>query len=161
MDNFVLFKYRLTDAWCQPICKVSVSDRGIVRYQHDDKKSQKTHLHTESIEKIQSILTAHSNIYEYSTFDLESPSIIDSVINHFYFAASNEKQVALTAFNIGEVQNPNAHFSEGFLSLAEKKTAKRDIIPVKALEVVKAFDEIAAVLIENGVNPSCLRLTYT
>ena len=33
----------------------------------------------------------------------------------------------------------------------EKENADREVIPIKAMEVVKTFDEIAAVLVKAGV----------
>ena len=35
-----------------------------------------------------------------------------------------------------------------------------DVVPVKAINVVKTFDEIAEILVKNGVDSKCLRLTY-
>ena len=48
-------------------------------------------------------------------------------------------------------------FSKGLL---EKGEPDEIVVPVKAMEVVKTFEEIAATLVANGVDAKCLRLTY-
>ena len=63
----------------------------------------------------------------------------------------------LLAFNIGEVKTPGMSVSKVLL---EKVEPDEIVVPVKAMEVVKAFEEIAATLVANGVDAKCLRLPY-
>ena len=63
----------------------------------------------------------------------------------------------MMAFNIGEVKTPGMSFSKGLL---EKGEPGEIVVPVKAMEIVKTFEEIAATLVANGVDAKCLRLTY-
>ena len=46
------------------------------------------------------------------------------------------------------------------LPLREQNESERHVAPLKAREVVNTFEEIAEVLIENGVDENCLRLEY-
>lgn len=48
-------------------------------------------------------------------------------------------------------------FSKGLL---EEGELDEIVVPVKAMEVVKTFEEIAATLVANGVDAKYLRLTY-
>ena len=78
-------------------------------------------------------------------------------MNFFDFEASDERKVNLMAFNIGEVKTPGMSFSKGLLEEGEPDEI---VVPVKAMEVVKTFEEIAATLVANGVDAKYLRLTY-
>lgn len=160
MDSNILFRYALTDAWCWRLCEVSVSKKGEVEYREGQHKTRSCTLDAASLEIIENIIETHSFVMDYTSFDLESPNCLDGVMNFFSFASKDGRTVDLMALNIGEVRNPAASFSEGLSSLAEKREVKHDIVPVKALKLVEVFDKIAEVLTKNGVNPSCLRLTY-
>ena len=106
---------------------------------------------------IKSIVSEHTHILDYDSKELESPDVFDGVMNFFDFEASDGRKVNLMAFNIGEVKTPGMSFSKGLL---EKGEPDEIVVPVKAMEVVKTFEEIAATLVANGVDAKCLRLTY-
>lgn len=160
MDKDILFRYSLTDAWASPLCDVSVSPKGEVQYREGQEEYEYCTLDVQSLEMIENTIETHSSILDYESFELESPNVLDGVMNFFDFSTQEGKRVHLMAFNIGEVRNPNASFSEGLLAWSKKETVKHNIVPVKAMNVIEAFDEIAKVLIKNGVSPKCLRLTY-
>lgn len=61
------------------------------------------------------------------------------------------KAYTFFASNIGEVRDPDAHFSLSLSDCLNEENADREVIPIKAMEVVKTFDEIAAVLVKAGV----------
>ena len=150
-----VFGYFLRDAWLNPLCNVSVSEDGIVQYRNEEEKTQQLQLEKRDVDRIKEIILEHSQILSYE--DLEFPSVLDGVINLFDFRISNKRKVRLVAFNIGQVKNPNAHFMNGWM---EESDLGETVTPVKAMEVVKTFEEIAAILVANGVDAKCLRLTY-
>lgn len=160
MDSNILFRYALTDAWCWRLCEVSVSKKGEVEYREEQHETRYCTLDAASLEMIKNIIETHSFVMDYKSFDLESPNCLDGVMNFFSFASKDERFVDLMAFNIGEVRNPAASFSGGLSNLSEEGAVEHDIVPVKALKLVEVFDKIAEVLIKNGVNSNCLRLTY-
>ena len=160
MEENILFRYLLTDAWCLRLSEVTVFKNGKVRYKDGDHKTRYCELDALYLKQIEDIIRQHHVIFEYTSFEIESPSVLDGVMNFFTFATQEGKSIDLLTFNIGEVRNPTAHFSEGFMSTREKHTLNHDIVPVKAINVVKTFDEIAEILIRNGVDSKCLRLTY-
>ena len=157
MKESIVFDYLLTNAWGLPLCRVSVSEDGMVQYQNGRDEEHSLKLEKVEIEKIKEIVSRHSQILDYKSQELESPDVLDGVMNFFDFKASDGRNVSLMAFNIGEANNPDMSFSKGLL---EEKTPGEIVIPVKAREVVKAFEEIAAVLVANGVDAKYLRLTY-
>lgn len=158
VEENILFRYKLTDAWCTQLSKVTVFKNGKVRYKDGERKTRCYNLDALSLKRIEDIINQYSIIFEYTSFEIESPSVMDGVMNFFDFATQEGNSVNLMTFNIGEVRNPNAHFSKGMFSPIE--TANHDIVPAKAITVVKAFDEISEILVRNGVNSNCLRLTY-
>lgn len=160
VDENILFRYKLTDAWCTQLSKVTVFKNGKVRYKDGERKTRCCKLDALSLKGIEDIINRHSVIFEDTSFEIESPSVMDGVMNFFDFATQEGNSVHLMASNIGEVRNPNAHFSEGLFSPIKNHTANHDIIPAKAITVVKAFDEISEILVRSGVNSNCLRLTY-
>ena len=125
------------------------------------RRTEKIHkglqLEKAEVDKIKSIVSEHAHILDYDCKELESPDVFDGVMNFFDFEASDGRKVNLMAFNIGEVKTPGMSFSKGLL---EKGEPDEIVVPVKAMEVVKTFEEIAATLVANGVDAKCLRLTY-
>ena len=123
----------------------------------EQRKYTRTATGKAEVDKIKSIVSEHAHILDYDSKELESPDVFDGVMNFFDFEASDGRKVNLMAFNIGEVKTPGMSFSKGLL---EKGEPDEIVVPVKAMEVVKTFEEIAATLVANGVDAKCLRLTY-
>ena len=157
MKENIVFDYLLTNAWCLPLCRVSVSEDGMVQYQNGRDEEHSLKLEKVEIEKIKEIVSRHSQILDYKSQELESPDVFDGVMNFFEVEASDGRKVHLMAFNIGEVKTTGMSFSKG---LMEESKPDEVVVPVKAKEVVRTFEEIAAVLVANGVDTKCLRLTY-
>ena len=157
MRENIVFDYLLANAWGLPLCRVSVSEDGFVQCQEDRENTQGLQLKKAEVNKIKATVSEHAHILGYDSKELESPNVFDGVMNFFDFKASDGRNVSLMAFNIGEANNPDMSFSKGLL---EEKTPGEIVIPVKAMEVVKTFEEIAAVLVANGVDAKYLRLTY-
>ena len=155
MSVSTIFSYRLKDAWGFPLCKVSVSVGGSksrVRYKIVNEKRHSRQLNDDVICEINAIMEAHPKIWTYDEFSLEVPSgLLDGVMNFFEFATLDGKSVHFFASNIGEVRDPDAHFSLSLSDRLNEENADREVIPIKAMEVVKTFDEIAAVLVKAGV----------
>lgn len=165
MRENIVFDYLLANAWGLPLCRVSVSEDGFVQCQENRENTQGLQLEKAEVDKIKSIVSEHAHIFvsehahilDYDSKELESPDVFDGVMNFFDFEASDGRKVNLMAFNIGEVKTPGMSFSKGLL---EKGEPDEIVVPVKAMEVVKTFEEIAATLVANGVDAKCLRLTY-
>ena len=115
MSVSTIFSYRLKDAWGFPLCKVSVSVGGSksrVRYKIVNEKRHSRQLNDDVICEINAIMEAHPKIWTYDEFSLEVPSgLLDGVMNFFEFATLDGKSVHFFASNIGEVRDPDAHFS--------------------------------------------------
>ena len=144
MRENIVFDYLLANAWGLPLCRVSVSEDGFVQCQENRENTQGLQLEKAEVDKIKSIVSEHTHILDYDSKELESPDVFDGVMN-------------LMAFNIGEVKTPGMSFSKGLL---EEGELDEIVVPVKAMEVVKTFEEIAATLVANGVDAKYLRLTY-
>lgn len=157
MRENIVFNYWLANAWGLPLCRVSVSEDGVVQCQENREDTQSLQLEKAEVEKIKAIVSEHAQILDYDSKKLESPDVFDGVMNFFDFKASDGRTVNLMAFNIGEVNDPDMRFSKGLL---EEETPDEVVVPVKLREIVKTFEEIAAVLIRHGVDANCLRLTY-
>ena len=160
VEENILFCYMLTDAWGLRLAKVTVFKDGKVQYKDGKRKESCCKLNEPSLKQIKEILKQHAVIFEYTSSEIEFPNILDGVMNFFTFATQEGESVELMAFNIGEVRNPKGHFLEGFMPTSEKNILNHDVVPVKAINVVKTFDEIAEILVKNGVDSKCLRLTY-
>lgn len=160
VEENILFDYMLTDAWCVRLAKVTVFKNGKVQYKDGKHKVSCCELDEPSLKRIEDIIRQHAVIFEYTSSEIEFPNVLDGVMNFFTFATPEGKTVDLMTFNIGEVRNLNGYFSERSMPTSEKNTLSYDIIPVKAINVVKTFDEIAEILVRNGIDSKCLRLTY-
>ena len=162
MGNSTIFSYQLKDAWGDSLCKVTVSagdSKARVRYKAMNKKRCSKQLNDDVIHEINAIMEEHSEIWTYSEFDLEEATgILDGVMNFFKFATLDGKSVRFSTPNIGEVRNPNAHFSPSFLGCSDAEAFRRNVSPTKAREVVKTFDEISSVLARIGVPKECFLL---
>lgn len=156
----ILFRYELTDAWGIQLSKVTVFKNKKVMYKYGDNKTKSCKLDDLSFKQIEDIIREHSVIFEYDSFEIESPNVLDGVMNLFVFATQEGMRVDLMTFNIGEVRNPNAHFFKGLASSDEEDLPSYDIVPVKVKNIVETFDEIVDVLVRNGVSSKCLKLTY-
>ena len=156
----ILFRYELTDAWGMKLSKVTVLKNRKVMYKYGDSKTKSCKLDDLSFKQIEDIIKEHSVIFEYDSFEIESPTVMDGVMNFFTFTTQERMNVDLMTFNIGEVRNPNAHFFKGLNSSNKEDSLSYDIVPVKAKNIVGTFDEIVRVLVRNGVSSKCLRLTY-
>lgn len=157
MRENIVFDYLLANAWGLPLCCVSVSEDGVVQCQENGEDTQSLQLEKAEVEKIKTIVSEHAQILDYDSKGLESPDVFDGVMNFFDFKATDGRTVHLMAFNIGEVNEPDMRFSKGLL---EEKMPGEVVVPVKLREIVKTFEEIAAILIQHGVDANCLRLTY-
>ena len=160
VEENILFCYMLTDAWCVQLAKVTAFKNGKVQYKDGKRKVSCCELDEPSLKQIEDILKQHAAIFEYTSSEIEFPDVLDGVMNFFTFATQEGESVELMAFNIGEVRNPKGHLCEGFMPTSEKYTLNHDVVPVKAINVVKTFDEIAEILMKNGVDSKSLRLTY-
>ena len=160
VEENILFCYMLTDAWGLRLAKVTVFKDGKVQYKDGKRKESCCKLNEPTLKQIEEILKQHAVIFEYTSSEIEFPNILDGVMNFFTFATQEGESVKLMAFNIGEVRNPKGHFLEGFMPTSEKNILNHDVVPIKAINVVKTFDEIAEILVKNGVDLKCLRLTY-
>ena len=147
MRENIVFDYLLANAWGLPLCRVSVSEDGFVQCQENRENTQGLQLEKAEVDKIKSIVSEHTHILDYDSKELESPDVFDGVMNFFDFEASDGRKV----------NSPGMSFSKGLL---EKGEPDEIVVPVKAMEVVKTFEEIAATLVANGVDAKCLRLTY-
>ncbi len=162
MESSTIFSYQLRDAWGYSLCNVSVSvgaSKARVRYKAINKKRYSRQLDDDIIYEINTIMERHPEIWTYNEFDLEEPTgLLDGVMNFFEFATLDGKNVHFSTSNIGEIRNPNAHFSLNFFNCSSAKDLMRNVIPTKALEVVKTFDEISAVLVRIGIPKECFLL---
>lgn len=160
MEKSTIFHYRLTDAWVRPLCEISITKDGSkanANYKTRNGKEGKIELDDDVIQKINTIMEMHSKIFAYT--DLEDPSdLLDGVINFFDFTTPNGESVHLAASNIKAVRDPDILFSPGYSECRDIEDANRNVIPIRAMEVVSTFDEIAAVLVKNGVPQDCLLL---
>lgn len=129
-------------------------------YKYGDSKAKSCKLDDLSFKQIEDTIKEHSVIFEYDSFEIESPLVMDGVMNFFVFATQEGMRVDLMTFNIGEVRNPKACFSKGLSSSDEENSLSYDIVPVKAKNIVETFDEIVKILVKNGVSSKCLKLTY-
>lgn len=160
VEENTLFCYILTDAWCVRLAKVTVFKNGKVWYEDGKHKVSCCELDEPSLKRIEDIIKQHAVIFEYTSSEIEFPNVLDGVMNFFTFATPEGKTVDLMTFNIGEVRNLNGYFSERSMPTNENHTLNYDVVPVKAINVVKTFDEVAEILVKNGVDSKCLRLTY-
>ena len=161
MRENIVFDYLLANAWGLPLCRIRVIKKsypdGFVQCQENRENTQGLQLEKAEVDKIKSIVSEHTHILDYDSKELESPDVFDGVMNFFDFEASDGRKVNLMAFNIGEVKTHGMSFSKGLLEEGEPDEI---VVPVKAMEVVKTFEEIAATLVANGVDAKYLRLTY-
>ena len=149
MYDDIIFMYELMTVWgtiCETV--VSETDSGVVISFTDEKKQKEISADTDVVERIKNIIAEHEVIFTYD--ELECPDFFEGRYQEFIFS-SGDKKKRLTALNIGRVKNPDAVFYI-------QKTSETVNRPEKAIEVVKLLDEISKVLIEYGVDESCLRL---
>lgn len=160
-EKIVVFDYRLKDAWCAPLARVTVSWNGTearVCYKNGNEKEKTRKLSEQAIREINEILEAHAVIFTYEENRLEMDyGVLDGVINSFGFATLDGKSVRLYTNNIKTVRDPNAHFRKSWLFTTPEEM-DQDVEPVRAREVLQTFDAIAAILEKNGVPPECLRV---
>ncbi len=166
-EKIVVFDYRLKDAWCAPLARVTVSWNGTearVCYKNGNEKEKTRKLSEQAIREINEILEAHAVIFTYEENRLEVVCgvgdciILDGLTNSFEFATLDGKSIHLYTDNIEMVRDPNAHFRKSWLSLITPEEKNQDVEPVRAREVLQTFDAIAAILEKNGVPPECLRV---
>ncbi|WP_373245560.1 hypothetical protein [Lacrimispora indolis] len=150
MKGDVIFRYQLLTAWGSLICEtvVRVTNAGAVISNFADGKKKRLSVSMDVVEQIQNIVAKHEVVFVYN--ELEYPAMLDGVQQKFVFSIADRKK-RLTAWNIGKVHSPHAIFHDpGTLEKVDR--------PEKAMEVVRLFEEISAVLIRAGVNEQCLRL---
>ena len=90
MSGRIIFSYSLSNAWCLPLCDVSVSENGEVEYQDGTDKVETIFISGNEIEKIKEIIAAHPRIFEYK--EVEFPSVLDGVMNFFEFSTVEGKE---------------------------------------------------------------------
>lgn len=141
----VIVKYTLADAWGTVIARVEIADAAAnnVRcvypcrshYLENDTPTKKVYtLNEQQLHRIESIL--HSNIDIFEIEDVEFPAALDGYINIFYFSIDGLEN-ELLAFNI---------------AIFRKKPS------VKAKRILEVFDEITAVLFQNGIDEKYYKL---
>ena len=155
MDGRIIFDYSLTNAWGLPLCYTAVSEKGRAEYRDGENKAETVVIGDNAIQKIKEIIASHPKVFEYK--EVENPGVYDGVMNFFEFSTSEGKENRISAFNIGEVKNPDATF---WPVLGKQNASERHVEPVRARKVVNVFEEIAAILIKNAVDEDCLRLEY-
>ena len=151
MKGDVIFRYQLLTAWGSLICEAVVrkTDAGAVISSHTDEKKQKRlSVGIDIVERIQNIVSERKAVFAYN--ELEYPAMLDGMQQKFVFSTENRKK-KFVAWNIGKVHSPHAIFHD-------PRTLEKVDRPEKAMEVVRLFEEISAVLIKAGVNEKCLRL---
>lgn len=86
----ILFRYELTDAWGIQLSKVTVFKNKKVMYKYGDNKTKSCKLDDLSFKQIEDIIREHSVIFEYDSFEIESPNVLDGVMNLFFLQHKKE-----------------------------------------------------------------------
>ena len=160
MEKITIFHYRLADAWGMPLCEISITQnesKASADYKTRSRKEGKTELDNNVIHKINTVMEMHPKIFEYT--DLEVPDLFDGYMHSFDFTAPDGKSVRLLGVNIDAVRDPDTHFSPSLHDCYNGDDMKRNVIPIRAMEVVKTFDEITDILVENNIPQDCLLLS--
>lgn len=162
MGKKVVFHYELSNAWLLPICEISViktDTSASAQYKIGCEKEKNIGLDHTIIQEINAVMENHTGIFKYRLHELEDEAdLFDGVVNYFEFAALDGKSAQFLTFNIGEIHNPKARFIPSILDCSCAEHTNRNVIPIKAMEVVKTFEEIASILIKNGVPKDCFLL---
>ena len=108
VDENILFRYKLTDAWCTQLSKVTVFKNGKVRYKDGERKTRCCKLDALSLKGIEDIINRHSVIFEDTSFEIESPSVMDGVMNFFDFATQDRKSTRLNSSHSRKSRMPSS-----------------------------------------------------
>lgn len=150
-----IFRYRRADAWENTISQVDVIEgveKGNVRCLYFD--TPRLHAETKvdscfitisqhCIEMIKNTMLNNLDIYKYE--DIEFPFVLDGFINTFEFAPKDLLFHTITAFNISA-------FRDG------ADVAILGTPPYKGKEILKVYDNISKILLDNGVSQKYLTL---
>ena len=150
MDNKI-FGYTLSDAWGAPILGTNVYDRekdnvectiwALSNFSTERPEAKRYTVPMSVIQQINELLLESSDIFGFE--EVESPFVIDGVINDFYFSCAGE-ETALMAFNI-------------WAFLDEEKDIRGNR-PEKALKILDIFNGIKQLLTEQGIDSKYLQL---
>lgn len=153
-----IFRYTLADAWKDMILQVDVLEgiddknirclyfdrpRNLTQEGNTNVDSFFTTISQKDINAIKNAMQSYIDIFQYK--EIEFPTVLDGVINIFEFKLDKNFTNEITAYNIW----------------AFKENANVGIIgtpPYKGSTVLKLFDEISKILLDNGVNPKYLRI---
>lgn len=149
--NELIFKYELYDAWGTPIHGISVYDRdmdnvittywGLSMFSKYAPSAKTYTLKRDGLNRIMNAMAC--NIELFDIHETEHALCIDGVINKFMFqldVLTND----LTAYNLWAFEDPDRKSIDGTRE--------------KADAVLKVFNEIKEVLLNNGVNSKYLDL---
>lgn len=155
-----IFRYSVLDAWCHLRRQVDVIERedyGEVRclkykensaWEEDRKEvaSSITRLSKRNVDKIKYVICRYHDILLYEEYDEdEFPVVIDGVTNIFEFSLEKGFKNKIRISNAWAFQD-----GEDIAIIGEK--------PYKAEKVLKVYDEIRQILLENGIKKAYLEL---
>ena len=153
-----IFRYTLADAWKDMISQVEVLEgiedtnirclyfdgpRNLTREGNTNVDSFFTTISQKDINAIKNAKHRYIDIFQYK--EIEFPTVLDGVINTFEFKLDENFTNTITAYNIWAFRG-NANV--GIIGTP----------PYKGSTVLKLFNEILKILLDNGVNPKYLRL---
>lgn len=152
-----IFRYTLADAWEYTRSQVDVIEgvvKGNVRclyfytpgsYADTKVDSSIITVSHNCIDMIKNAMLMNLNICKYK--EIEFPFVLDGFINTFEFSPGNSFSNKITAFNISAFRD-GAH------------VAILGNPPYKGKEVLKLYEDISKILLDNGVSPKYLALDF-
>lgn len=158
MQKRCIFRYRLSDAWIQPISQIEVfedeksgSVSGYLGWEpiYFDKEGIKKDssfeiaLNQSDIEQIKTLMLQY--LVKFSDIELEITGVWDGVINYFEFSPEDTVSNKITAFNLWAFREDS-----GVDILGEP--------PYKGKRLLRLYDDIAAILLKNNVSENYLRI---
>lgn len=96
------------------------------------------------LQQIRDAIKENPAVFDIGKFNVEHPPVLDGVSNEFHFSTGDQK-AEIFASNISAFQDKD------ILSLDGKE-------PVNARKVLKAFESIKTILVNNGINKGYLKL---
>ncbi len=153
-----IFRYELADAWGYTISEVTVNEKddfgeiicfffditsGDERGYAKETDSYTTKIKLSSVERIKNIIMKNQEALEVDS--LESPFVMDGVINRFEFIMGDGTTKEIGGFNLWAFNRK------------DRKSIKGEE-PIKAKRVLSIYKEISNVLMSHGVNKKYLSL---
>lgn len=141
----LLFRYRLTDAWCRPISSVSISETeagGVLRVEgREIQKMQR--LPKTAMERIREVIRGKEAVFDEAQ-EVDEPDIFDGFINMYNLYAGPRKKADILCYNFG------AWFEDA----ADREPGE---ISRKTRELMELHREVAGILVECGVEKKWMR----